>query len=352
LDDPVYSSTGHIVFTRHRDGAGVWAVPFSLTGLEVTGEPFMVIPQGRYASVASDGTLAYVDQPHSGAVELIRVDHERKLLQTFGRPQDEMNGLDLSPDGTRIAVVAKEDNEWDIYVHDDAGRKRRLTFEEGKEAMPRWSADGRQIIYEFPEGRDASIYSVAADGSGKPQLLTTGEQPMLSRNGNLLLFARRAGPSGGAFLSMSLAPPGEPQVLFESMENRWAPALSPDGNLVAYSSESGIYVSRFPEGSGKWQVSTGEGCWKAFWSPAGDRLFYHQWGNLKEVEVVTDPDLQFGAPRLLFEGDEAFTPPRGVAVAEDGRSFVGTRELKPDEDVREVRQGIHVVENWFSEYQR
>jgi Tol biopolymer transport system component len=353
LDDPVYSSTGHILFTRKRDSPGIWAIPFSLTGLKVTGEPFMVIPQARYASVASDGTLVYVDQPPHRAVELVRVDHDGKLLQTLGQPQDDMDRPGLSPDGTRVAVAAQEGHEWDIYVHNDSGSKRRLTFEEGKETLPRWSADGTRIIYEFPEGADASIYSVAADGSGKPQLLTAGEQPMLSRSENLLLFARREEQSGGAFFSMSLDPPGEPQVFLESKEKHWSPELSPDGHLVAYASERGIYLSTFPGGSGKWQVSTGGGCWKVFWSPAGDRLFYHQWGNLMEVEVLTDPELQLGTPRPLFERDEgALKLGRGGAIAEDGRSFVIVRELKPDEDEREVRTRIHVVENWISEYQR
>ena len=151
---------------------------------------------------------------------------------------------------------------------------------------------------------------------------------------------------------MPLDPPGEPRVFLESDEVYWAPELSPDGGFVAYATGAGIYVSTFPEGSGKWQVSTGEGCWKGFWSPAGDRLFYHQWGRLMEVEAATDPELQFGTPRLLFDQDqEGFLPGREVAIAEDGRSFVGVRVLKPDEDVPEVREGIHVVENWFSEFQ-
>ena len=57
VDDVVYSPTGHLLFERAPTNAGVWALPFSLSDLKATGEPFLVSPGMRAPSVASDGTL-------------------------------------------------------------------------------------------------------------------------------------------------------------------------------------------------------------------------------------------------------------------------------------------------------
>src|SRR5262249_8772358 len=56
----VYSPTGHILFRRQPENQGIWALPFSLSRLESTGDPFLVTPDGNFPSVSSDGTLVYV----------------------------------------------------------------------------------------------------------------------------------------------------------------------------------------------------------------------------------------------------------------------------------------------------
>ncbi len=60
LSSPVYSETGHLLFERSDpDGldAGIWAVPFSLDRLEVTGTPFLV--------AAGAGSRASIRMGHS-----------------------------------------------------------------------------------------------------------------------------------------------------------------------------------------------------------------------------------------------------------------------------------------------
>src|SRR4029434_6093143 len=42
VDDPVYSPSGHLLFHRGPTNAGVWAVPFAMSTLQTTGEPFLV----------------------------------------------------------------------------------------------------------------------------------------------------------------------------------------------------------------------------------------------------------------------------------------------------------------------
>lgn len=58
-DNPRIAPTGHLVYERLDSNQGIWAVPFSLRTLKVTGEPFRVAPGATAPSVAQDGTLIY-----------------------------------------------------------------------------------------------------------------------------------------------------------------------------------------------------------------------------------------------------------------------------------------------------
>ena len=80
MERPLYSDSGHLLFHRQGEYAGIWAVPFSLAQRAVTGEPFLVAADGNYYSLAQDGTLLYVHQAHSGRRRMVRVDREGQVL--------------------------------------------------------------------------------------------------------------------------------------------------------------------------------------------------------------------------------------------------------------------------------
>jgi hypothetical protein len=63
ITNPVYSPTGHILYHREPENPGLWALPFSAAKLEVTGQPFLVVPNADFPSVAADSTLAFVRRP-------------------------------------------------------------------------------------------------------------------------------------------------------------------------------------------------------------------------------------------------------------------------------------------------
>jgi WD40 repeat protein len=67
LANPVYSPTGHILFQGGPDEPGIWALPFNLTGLEATGEPFLVASGGGLPTVSRDETLVYLEATDAGA---------------------------------------------------------------------------------------------------------------------------------------------------------------------------------------------------------------------------------------------------------------------------------------------
>ena len=88
---------GHVNMYALIDNEGIWAVPFSLATLDVTGEPFVIVPGGSSAGGSADGTLIHTDlRPWSG-LELVWFDGEGQVQETIGQPQQGLASPALSP---------------------------------------------------------------------------------------------------------------------------------------------------------------------------------------------------------------------------------------------------------------
>ena len=185
--NPHYVPTGHIVYGV--DGT-VWAVPFDLDRLEVTGDRVPVLTDvitkdsgAANVAVSRDGTLLYVSAPGlTTQSELVLVDRGGR-----GTPLTEVTAgyyyPRFAPDGQRLAVSIAEvqgditGSDADIWVLDlDRGTRTRLTFE-GTNLVPTWAPDS----------------SLRADGSGQPEALLVEDKnhwvTSWSRDGRMLAYA-------------------------------------------------------------------------------------------------------------------------------------------------------------------
>jgi Tol biopolymer transport system component len=356
LGQPVYSKTGHILFSRKRRHVGIWAVPFSLSSFEATGDPFLVVPGGVNASVAEDGTLVHEDAFARSETEMIWVSMAGEVEETVGQSQSGIFVPAVSPDGTRIAVSGEENDEWNIWVHDVVRKtKTPLTFSETIEGGPHWSADGETIFYFSPVfGEPKTIYRLSADGSGDPEKVMAGGAPRFSADTTWMIFERRGDDTKRDLWAYSLDDGSEPTVFLQTEADEFAGELSPDGRFAAYvSDESGgnqVYVKPFPTGAGRWQVSVDGGNWPSF-SPSGDRLFFQSDGKLMQVSFTASPRVLLGNPELVV--NPAVTrhhPFRGYDIAPDGERFVFIRPVPKADEEEETVDGIFVVENWLAEF--
>ena len=107
-------------------------------------------------------------------------------------------------------------------------------------------------------------------------------------------------------------PATEPQTaaaLIATPADETGPAISPDGSLLAYTSdESGqkeIYLQPFPQGS-RSRVST-RGGESPVWSRGGDELYYVQDATLMAV-AVGPGGRELGSPVSLFSGAAVSSP--------------------------------------------
>jgi serine/threonine-protein kinase len=363
-----YIPTGHLVYMR---AGTLFGVPFDARRLVVTGPETPLIEgisspgpvlAGVPYTVSDSGLLVYVvgtQQTNNLALEWM--DRQGSAQPSTAPPQGYLQAR-LSPDGKRVAanIMSPDGRSSDIWICElERGTLTRLTFA-GRNGNLAWTPDGRRVAFSSQQAEKSGIYQVAADGSGKPELLTTtGSSTTWTPDGKMLLYSTAMpGQSRAEIWSLSLdgsAGENKPQPFLQSGFLNGNPQLSPDGRWVAYNSnESGkveVYVRPFPGPGGKVAIST-QGGTNPRWSGAGRELFYQDPKNrILAVEVQTNPVFRAGQPRALFElrNVPTFGPFNSMwDVAPDGKRFLVIKT--PEGQTAGTK--LQVVENWFEELRR
>jgi serine/threonine-protein kinase len=168
---PRYVPTGHIVYGV---AGTLRAVAFDLGRLEVRSDPVPVLqrvvtkPSGAASfSVALDGSLVYLagDYQSGTARTLMWVDRQGRE-EAIKAPPRSYASPRISPDGTRVAVDAS-DQEQDIWIWDLRRQTlTRFTFDPAYESSPLWTPDGRRIVFSSARAGAANLFWQAADGTG------------------------------------------------------------------------------------------------------------------------------------------------------------------------------------------
>ncbi len=145
-----------------------------------------------------------------------------------------------SPDGKRIVFVSNRSGSDEIWVCGSEGENPiRLTSFRGPLAgSPSWSPDGRQIVFDCrPEG-NADLYVVSAEG-GQTRRLTTDPAedivPSWSRDGRRIYFTSNR--SGRLQIWKMAADGGEAEQM--TKQGGFEPVESPDGQWIYFSQDRG-----------------------------------------------------------------------------------------------------------------
>jgi len=375
-----YVPTGHLLFVRQGK---LRVVPFDLAALRVTGSEVAVADDVMQAlnggigtvettaaqvSVAG-GVLAYVrggvvpDRRYSiGTVDM------RGTIHPFPSDPEPHSYIapQLSPDGARVVMANGSTLASGLWVYDLRRGFLSQPVVGFQATFPVWTPDGRSIVFAGAEKGLLNLFRVPADGMSIPERLTQSiheQRPACwGASGAELVFLELRPGSNNDILAMPVAEPGKARVLVGSRFNETFPAVSPDGQWLAYTSDvSGrdeVYVR--PYAGGEAVRVSADGGLGPVWSPDGRRLFFAQFRNdlnrvaLYVTSVGTGTPFVAVLPTVVWELPDArehlmgAMPLHAMDVMPDGRSLLFVT-VRKDQPVLGVPRQIELVLNWFDE---
>jgi Tol biopolymer transport system component len=346
-----YAPSGHVLVLQETN---LLAVPFDANALEIRGEGTIVTDgvlrnsnNGFAAfSVSGEGTLVFARD--IGAIPNTSfkwADRNGDVTQTPVEPAPMFDYLELSPDGTRAAVLMPgSTGDEEVWVVDlvRGVRTRLVTPAPWGYHDPVWSEDGRQVLYVSTEAGSWDFYIRNADGSGsqQPFLVDARDKvPYDIHDGRVLLWSAR---DGGATTQTHLYDPdtGESTIVQEN-----APAIraqfSPQGRFFTYHQiESGrreVFVEAIESGA-RWQVSTSGGN-SPRWSDDGREIIYADpEGHIVAVAVtIGDDGVTLDRPVELFRIDASVVA--WDATGDHRRFLLAERPQRASEP-------LHVILDW------
>ena len=372
---------GYLIYDRVTNQPGLWAVPFSLEQLRVTGEPFFVA-DGTDPSLSDDGALLYLDgtQIHNPpAHELVWLTGNRQFETIGNMPRHPMGDVRLSEDETQALVGVRDQSGKlsSIWWQDlkRPGIERRLTNppEGTLDLLPTWDPDGQHFYFRRCFGvfdyvlagslMRGAILRHRLDGRGQPEEVVADSigQSSVSSDGQVLVYsapsANDSDRSEIAYLNLSL-PDAAPTVLPLGPSMVMNPSISPDGQWLAYlradSGRAHLYVTDFPSCQRSVQA-TSNGIARCFWSKPGSPLrlygLYSNGSTLLEIEVTppgAGSDFVFSDRRVIYNVNDSNLEHFWTGdVSQDGDRFLVPRQVgyEIDENRRVV-----LVSDWLDDF--
>jgi Tol biopolymer transport system component len=370
-----YLPSGHLVYIHEGT---LYAVPFDLKRLEVTGQPAPILEGmvtgpafgGAQVSFSETGNLVYVAGRGGGQnVSIYWMDREGRFTLLREAPGNYRNPA-FSPDGKRLALDIFDGKRFDIWVYEwERDTLTRLTFGGEANQFPVWTPDGQRIVYSSQEkGGVFNLWWIRSDGAGDAQRLTESKSTQRTGSwrpdGKVLAFMQLNPDSSWDIMTLPIEgdeksgwKPGEPKPFLNSASFGIEPAFSSDGRWLAYvSNESGnfeVYVRPFPGPGGRWQVSTGGGGYPQ-WSRNGKELFYRTEDSKIMVVTYTASGDSFHAdkPQLWSSGQFTDRGPgnRNFDLHPDGKRFA-VLKVAGTEEAAAVNK-VSFIFNFFDELRR
>ena len=292
---------------------------------ELTGTPVWVTPDGKEQESISTSALAGLGSPK------------------------------LSPDDGRVALIVGG-LSGDVWVHYLDGRPpMRLTFAESNLNQPTWSPEGDSIVYES----DTALVAIDTNAPGDvgETVSPPGHFHLVGWSADGTEFVATAIERSATGIDIVRWPVGRPDEIQDVVatafnEGRGA-ALSPDGRLLAYTSDetstSEVWVKSYPAGVAT-RVSLNGGR-EPVWARNGRQLYYLEGTRLMAVDIDgtgdgftwSRADFLFDSAAYSNSGTSTLLQQPSYDVARDGRFLM----VKPASQRSPLR--VEVVLNWFEE---
>jgi eukaryotic-like serine/threonine-protein kinase len=358
-----YDSRGYLLFVR---AGTLVAQRFDPQRGAFAGDPSPVAAQSIGANIGAEswfaaGSSAVAYRPSARqSTRLLWVDRAGSVVGEVTSPGAYMEPQ-LSPDGRKVVteVQAPEKTRIELWVYETTGRDRgqRLPTDARVALFPLWSPDQRWIVYRArgPGMGEGAVARRAVSGAVRDEVLVPAGPARMpcawSPDGRTVLLMQFSKTSGADLWTVDAEAPHALRPVLERPGNQGHASFSPDGRLLAYTSDEDrqpqVFVETFPPSGARWQITTGGGDY-ASWRADGREIYYVGVDRtLYAVPVRSLAPLTVGPAERLFrvEGARIYvTGPRGFyGPAPDGRRFLVARAASGEEGSR-----IEVVLNWGS----
>jgi eukaryotic-like serine/threonine-protein kinase len=357
-----YVAPGYLLYYKDKT---LFAQSFDAGEMKLSGEAVPLITDLAYVpriahtifSASSDVLLARRGSGVSVS-KLVWFDRKGNDLGSVDKPEIVAN-VALAPDGKTVAVdrTDEESQNTDLWTYDlQHGAAKRLTFDPAVDSTPVFSPDGKQILFSSSRAHVFRLYVKDADGAQeeKPIPLDASDNSNFypsdwSRDGKSILYTRATELWAARVLDWKTRPVVQGAGTLKNGQ------FSPDGRWVAYASnESGrweVYVTSFPDGRGKWQVSTAGGS-QPRWRGDGKELFYlASDSKIMAVPITGGTNFDPGSPVPLFQAIPremgATTELAEYDVTRDGQRFLVNTQVRDPET-----QPMSVILNWSAQLKK
>jgi dipeptidyl aminopeptidase/acylaminoacyl peptidase len=307
------------------DGDNLFGQAFDANRLQTNGAPFLVAEHvGRTSAAKSaisasrTGAIAYAGTLSQNG-RLTWFDRGGRSLDSTG-PEGYYTDLHLSPNEKYLAtsLLDYKTGNIDVWITDFArSRNSRITGGGvSLNASPIWSPDGSKFVFRSNRTAYNQLLQRSAAGGGNEELILSPEMMRAAgvQSGNLtntdwspdgqtILFTVHGTASGTDLWLLPLTADKKPVKYLASPWDEMHGNFSPDGHLVAYTSnETGkfqVYAQTLPLSDKKWQISTNGG-YEPRWRADGHEIYYlAEDRKLMAVPVGAGPS--FEVPKALFQ---------------------------------------------------
>jgi len=360
-------AAGYLLFMREQT---LVAQAFDASRLQLSGE---AVPIAEHLAVngatgvpefsaSENGILVYQTGDATGSWDLLWYTRDGKQSGAVAQ-QERYYYPSLSGDNNQLSVSLFNGAQGtaDVWVLDlRRGTKSRLTFGPGTQLSSVWSVDGKSVYYSSNAKGANQIYFKAADGSGAEQLVLDDKEASdvpysFSSDGKYLVYTRRILSDLQGNVDIWAVPMfGErnPFSVVATAFSDLAPAVSPAGKWLAYqNNESGrneVYLTAFPGGGARWQVSTAGGA-DPRWRGDGKELYFlDPADSVMAVDVDTSgASPRLGVPHALFQANGVQRQVGSYVVASDGKKF-----LINSGSTKQGSEPLTLVTNWTADVKK
>ena len=270
----------------------------------------------------------------------------RRLTSNLG----EITHPALSPDGSQVAFVGRDEGQPEIYVMPAlGGRARRLTYHGSTQILVAgWNSAG-EILYATHVGQPfralMQLYTISPDG-GQPVLLNYGPARAVAygQNGALVIGRNTGDPArwkryrGGTAGTLWIDPTGDGEFhpLLDLKGNMASPMWL--GERIYFLSDTegvGNLYSCLPDGSDLQRHTDHSDFYARNAASDGQRIVYHAGADLflfdPAANAASKVDVQFFSPQVQrnrkFSDPKRYMRqwalhPQGTALAVQSRSYI------------------------------